>query len=186
MTASLFILLLVAAVLAVYAGIAFATWFRMRGTRVVECPETHRPAAVHVDRLNAALSAISESGSIQLNGCSRWSERGRCDEACAAQIAAAPHDTLATALLQRFFDDKLCTVCHRPIHHVHAGDEKPGLLDPKTGAIIAWEAIWPQAIPSLTETHLPICSNCQVIESFRRKYPDLVVDRHRTVRNPWS
>ncbi len=185
MTAQLFVLLLVATVVAVYAGVALVSWFKMRGTRVVVCPETQAPAAVEVDCAHAAASAVWEKSDLQLKACSRWPERENCNQGCVAQIAMAPHDTLATSMLSRFFEGKECVICHRAIPNVHVGDQKPGLLNPISHVVCAWDDIPAQDLPAIFGTHLPVCSNCQVIETFRRERADLVVDRHREAESPW-
>lgn len=185
MTAQLFILLLIATVVAVYAGVALVSWFKMRGTRVVVCPETEAPAAVEVDCAHAAASAVWEKSDLQLKSCSRWPEREGCNQACVTQIAKAPHDTLATSMLSRFFEGKDCAVCHRAIPNVHAGDQKPGLLNPTSHDICAWDDIPAQDLQAVFRTHLPICSNCQVVETFRREHPELVTDRQRTAASAW-
>jgi len=177
MTAQLFVVLLLGIVLAVYLGIALTAWVRMRGTRVVVCPETQRPAAVEVDAAHAALSAMWENADVRLKACSRWPERHDCDQGCVAQIAIAPHDTLATAMLQKYFAGKRCAICKRGIDGVHAGQPRPGLLNVATHETLDWEEIPAQNLPDALATHLPVCANCQVSESFRRKFPDLVTDR---------
>src|SRR3990170_731940 len=69
------VLLLVAAIVlgaGVYAFIAYRTWARFRGTRVVVCPENHQTAAVEVDAGQAAVSAVMGSPDLHLQACSRW------------------------------------------------------------------------------------------------------------------
>ena len=58
MTTQLFVLLLIGTVLAVYLGIALTAWVRLRGTRVVICPETQEPVSVTLDR--TAVKAYAE------------------------------------------------------------------------------------------------------------------------------
>jgi len=180
MSAHVFILLLIATVVALYAGVALVAWFRMRGTRIVVCPETKAPAAVAVDCAHAAASAVWERSDLQLTSCSRWPEREGCNQPCVAQIEIAPHDTLATSILSRFFQGKACAICHGAIPKVHAGNPKPGLLNPISHDLYAWHDIPAQDLTAMLRTHLPVCSNCQVAETFRREHGDLVVDRHRT------
>ena len=177
MTAQTFVVLLLGMVLAVYVGIALLAWFRMRGTRVIVCPETQKPAAVEVDATHAAVSAMWENADLRLKDCSRWPERKSCDQGCVSQIAIAPHDTLATTLLQRFFEGKRCAICRRAIAPIHGAQPKPGLFNVATHEVLAWEEIPAQNLPDALATHLPVCANCQVAETFRRQFPDLVTDR---------
>jgi hypothetical protein len=172
MPAPLFLLILFTMVLAAYVGIAFAAWFKMRGTRVIVCPETQQPAAVEVDAAHAAVSAILERPDLRLKSCSRWPEREQCKQTCVQQVAIAPHDTFASSLLKHFFDGKACALCHRAISPVHIGAKKPGVLNPISRDVLAWEEIRAQDLPALFETHVPICSNCQIVKTFCRKHPD--------------
>ncbi|OFW11832.1 MAG: hypothetical protein A3H96_27295 [Acidobacteria bacterium RIFCSPLOWO2_02_FULL_67_36] len=95
-----------------------------------------------------------------------------------------PHDAAMTAELKHFFEGKQCSACSRPIPPVHAFELRPGLLNADTREAIAWVEIPAANLSTTLESHVPICSNCLVIETFRRQHPDLVVDRHRTIENP--
>ena len=92
-----------------------------------------------------------------------------------------PHDAATTAQLKHFFDSKQCASCSRPVPPVHAGELRPGLLNAHTHEAIAWDDIPAADLSTTLESHVPICSACLIIETFRRKHPELVVDRHRTV-----
>jgi hypothetical protein len=185
MSTELFVMLLLAAVVAVYAGLALRTYFRMRGSRVIVCPETHKPAAVTVDAAHAAVTAVWEKPELQLKTCSRWPERQGCDQACTTQIVAAPHDTLTFELLKRWYTAKECAVCRRPIEELHHAGPKPGMLNMTSPGheIVSWDEIPAEALPSMFESHLPVCASCQVAEAFRRQFPDMAIDRraHPTV-----
>ena len=96
-----------------------------------------------------------------------------------------PHDAATTAQLKHFFGGKQCAACSRPIPPVHAGEPHPGLLNTDTYEAIAWEDIPAANLSATLESHVTICSSCVTVETFRRQYPELVVDRDRTVANPW-
>lgn len=95
-----------------------------------------------------------------------------------------PHDAAMTAELKHFFAGKHCAACSRPIPPVHAGAMHPGLLNANTHDAIAWEDIPAANLSTTLESHVTICSSCLTAETFRRQYPELVVDRHRDVANP--
>jgi hypothetical protein len=57
----------------------------------------------------------------------------------------------------------------------------PGLMNAKTHAEIAGDDIPAENLSTTLESHLAICSNCLIIETFRRQHAELVVDRHRSV-----
>ena len=95
-----------------------------------------------------------------------------------------PHDAATTAELKHFFGGKQCAACSRPIPPVHAGELHPGLLNATTHEAIAWEDIPAANLSTTLESHVTICSSCLTVETFRRQYPELVVDRHRTIEHP--
>jgi hypothetical protein len=141
--------LLIGIVLAVYLGIALTAWIRLRGTRVVTWLAT----------------------------CSRWPERGGCDQACVPQIVEAGDEARATAMAAHFFEGQRCAICQHSIDGVNASMLPPGLLDPVTHDTFAWDEIAAQELPDAFRVHKPLCANCTLAESFRRRYPDRVVDR---------
>lgn len=177
MSTQWFIVILIALVGGAYAALAVTSWFRMRGTRVVTCPETKHSAAVEVDAEHAALTSLVEDADIRLRTCSRWPERKDCTQPCVAQIEAAPHDTLASAILANYFVGKRCKVCGRDIPPVHANEPKPGLRETSSGRLLSWKDIKPETLPDALMAFEPVCENCMTIETFRQQYPDLVTER---------
>ncbi len=99
------------------------------------------------------------------------------------QAKINPHDAATTAKLRHFFEGKVCAGCNRPIPPVHLGDQRPGLLNPRTQEEIAWDDIPATNLSAMLESHAPICSHCLIVESFRRQHPELVVDRHRVMES---
>ena len=45
------------------------------------------------------------------------------------------------------------------------------------GVTVEWSDFRPEALPEVLATHWPVCWDCHIAETFRRKYPKLVVDR---------
>jgi hypothetical protein len=97
---------------------------------------------------------------------------------------SGPHHAATTAELKHFFEGRQCAACSRPIPAVHAGELRPGLLNTSTHETIAWDDIPAANLSATLQSHAPVCSNCVMIETFRRQHPELVVDRHRTIENP--
>lgn len=177
MTVQLFIVLLIGIVVAVYSGIALAAWLRLRGTRVVTCPETHKPAAVTVDLGHAAVTAVWEKVDVQLASCSRWPGREGCDQACAPQIVEAQHETRARTIAAHFFEGARCAICQQRIEPPNPAALQPGLFDPATYEVAAWDEVPPERLQDVFKGRRAICPNCTLAESFRRRFPDRVVDR---------
>jgi hypothetical protein len=149
---------------------------RWRGTRIVRCPETRRPVAVEVDATHAALSAIFREPDLRLRSCTRWPERRDCGQECLSQVERAPEDCLVRNLVAEWFRGRRCAYCRTPFGEIHWHDHRPALRSPQ-GVTVKWDEVGPETLPALFETHLPVCWNCHVAESFRRQHPDLVVDR---------
>lgn len=64
-----------------------------RGSRDVNCPETHAPVVVRFDALLAAITGLRGKPQLRLARCSRWPVRADCDQACipdAAHTATIP------------------------------------------------------------------------------------------------
>jgi Protein of unknown function (DUF1761) len=69
-----------------------------RGTRVVNCPETHAPVAVRFNALRAAITGLTSKPKLTLADCSRWPERAGCDQACIPDAERALPDAPAAAV----------------------------------------------------------------------------------------
>ena len=177
MTAQLFIALLVLAVLVVYLVIAARTWSRVRGTRVVVCPETQEPVAVRVDVGHAVASALWEKPDLKLTACTRWPERQNCDQPCVRQIETAPDETAPKTIAAHFFTGERCAICAKPIEAPSAVTLPPGFMDPTTHKVQSWEEVPPQDLAQAIATRRPLCSNCTLAETFRQRFPDRVTDR---------
>jgi hypothetical protein len=155
---------------------AWGAWRVYAAPRIVTCPETAAPAAVRVDALKVAFAALLDlDPALTLRNCSRWNERGPCDQPCLPQVvsgeAAAVPDLLA-----HWYAGKRCVYCAADITHGPRGITRAALRSPE-GITVEWRAVAPERLPGLLATHQPVCWNCHVAETFRRLYPDLVVDR---------
>jgi hypothetical protein len=177
MTAQLFIVLLVLAVLLVYLVIAVRTWLRVRGSRVVVCPETDEPVAVKVDVGHAVASAVWEKPDLRLTSCTRWPERQDCDQPCVQQIETAPSETSPKTIAAHFFAKEHCAICSRPIDAPNSMTLQPGFMDPATHRVQSWDEVTPQDLPAAIATRRPLCANCTLAETFRQRFPDRVTDR---------
>ena len=150
---------------------------QLRGVRVVTCPETGHPAVVAIDVCHAIASGLDERAArIRLRACSRWAERGRCDEPCSCEAAALARTP--RAIVERLLKGKPCVFCRKPIEHVAFLDHYPALLQ-SDGTTIAWPEIPLERLQERLGTQRPVCWDCHITETFRRRYPELVTDR------PW-
>ena len=150
---------------------------QLRGDRVVTCPETGRPTAVTIDVRHAVASGLVEHApAIRLRTCSRWNERGRCDEPC-IQEAAEPAST-TRQIVERALKGRACAFCGKKIERAAFLDHYAALLQPDL-TTIEWPEVPPERLREALITHPPVCWDCHVAEAFRRQYPELVTDR------PW-
>jgi hypothetical protein len=167
----------VSAVVAIVALVARAV-LRLRGTRLVTCPETGRPAAVEVDVRYALVTSLVGISDFRLADCSRWPERAHCGQMCLSELEASPQGCLVKTILARWYLGKRCAYCKKPFGEIHWHDHKPGLLGPG-GSFREWSVIQPDAVPTVLHTHEPVCWNCLIAERFRCEHPELVIDRPR-------
>ena len=166
--------------------IAAALWFgirwlvrsssRYRGSRIVTCPETGKPAIVEVDSLHASFTSTVGLPHIRLEDCSRWPIKGQCGQECLMDLDVAPERCLVSGVLMRWYRDKNCVYCRKPFPELQWVDHRPGLLTPE-GNLLAWNAVNLDQLPNVLETHAPVCWDCFIAQEFRLNHPDLVVFR---------
>jgi hypothetical protein len=173
------VLLSLGATLVLFRAIAgLRAYFRLQGTRLVTCPETNRPAAVELDAEHAAEGAVFGNTHFRLSKCSRWPERRDCSQCCLEQVKGAPEDTLVQNTAKRWYAGQKCVYCHKPILEVEWLDHRAALLGPD-GKTVEWTGVPAQELPDAFCTHVPVCWNCHIAQTFHREHQELVVDR------PW-
>ena len=160
---------------------AASVYFKFRGPRLVRCPESAETAGVEVevDAKRAAISGVVGIPALRVNSCSRWPERRDCGQDCIAQIESSPEDCLVRTILTRWYEKKSCVYCGTPLGKIDWLGHKPVLMNPDR-ITFEWQEIRAEKIPEMLATHMPVCWNCHIVETFRRQYPHLVVDR------PWK
>ena len=153
------------------------TYFKLRGKRLVTCPETQKAAAVDLDAVHLARDAAFGTPHFRLSECSRWPERQGCGQECLKQIEAAPEGCLVRRIVANWYAGKTCVICGKPVDVAEQWvGHVPALLNPEKETIY-WDKIAPERLPEVFQTHSPVCWSCHVTETFRRVHPDLVVDR---------
>lgn len=71
------------------------------GLRLVTCPEKVEAAIVKINATRAIASKLAGRNDLRLRSCSRWPEKKGCNQACLAQLKAAPDGCRARALPTR-------------------------------------------------------------------------------------
>lgn len=179
MSDSTFTWLIFGGAAAIWIAWAVAAVLRRRrelaGVRLVECPETRALAAVTLDRLNALMVAITDRPpDARLASCSRWAERGRCDQPCLPQ--ACDSGSSVDALIQRWVEHRRCALCGGALLDAAAVGHHFALRS-NAGVTTEWPDLDPLTLPSAFRTKQAVCWNCHIAETFRRQYPELVTDR---------
>jgi hypothetical protein len=169
-------------------AIAAALWYgfrwvvgsfsRYRGSRIVTCPETNKPAIVEVDSLHASLTSTVGLPDIRLEQCSRWPIKEQCGQECLMDLDVAPDRCLVSGVLMRWYRDKNCVYCRKTLSELHWVDHRPALLSPD-GKLLSWNGVNLDRLRSVLETYSPVCWDCYIAQKFRLDHPDLVVFR------PW-
>lgn len=152
------------------------TYLKFRGQRIVSCPETHEAAGVRVAAGGAALEAAIGEETPRISECSRWPEREYCGQQCLEQIEETPKACLVTTIVTRWYQGKECAYCHKPFADVKWDTHKPALVSAE-GKTVQWNEVPVEKLQETMKTHLPVCWDCHVAETFRRVHPELVVDR---------
>jgi len=157
-------------------SLAVRMFLRYRGKRVITCPETQKPAAVHVNVVTAARDALFGKQNIRLDKCSRWPEKQNCGQDCLTQIKADPEHCLVWNMVDEWYKGKSCAYCQKPFGELHWHDRHPALLTPER-LCVPWNELPPEKLPEVFQTHLPVCWDCYIAETFRRQNPNRVVER---------
>jgi hypothetical protein len=164
--------ILTAAVLLIL-GVFARSWWRLRGARVITCPENRQCAGVKVDAVYGTLT-----GSLRLQDCTRWPEKAGCGQDCLAQIEAAQDGCLVRSIIARWYEGKSCVCCGKALWHGDWLEHRPALRDPG-GKTIEWIDVRPEQVPQRLATCQPVCWSCLVAERFRQEHPELIVERPR-------
>lgn len=177
MSALVLLVIVALVVAAVYLADPVRVWSRYRGDHLVTCPETAAAAAVAIDVGHAAFTSFVEGrADLRLANCSRWPERGACDQPCLRQVEAEGRAGAVVSIVTAWYAMKPCARCGNPIVSP-ASLEHPAAMLGADGVTATWRDVAAERLPALFATHRPICWNCHHIETFMREHKELVVDR---------
>jgi hypothetical protein len=172
-----YLIVIVLMVTAVYFGIRWLVRYsRYRGTKIVTCPETRRPTMVEVDALHASLTSTVGPPDIRLQDCTRWPTQEKCGQECLVHLDVGSDQCLVSGVLMRWYRGRNCFYCSKPMNELHWADHKPALLSPED-LLVRWSGVSLENLSTVLNTHLPVCWDCYIVQSFRREHPDLVVYR---------
>src|SRR5215468_5765754 len=143
---------------------------KLRGQRLVTCPETEKAARVRIAAGHAAMDALVGRRRLRLSDCSRWPERRNCEQDCLSQIEAAPEDCLVWNIVSRWSPYHYKKKCHKPFKQMNHIDHRPALMnvDLKT---VEWDEIVAEKLPEVLASHWPVRWNCHIAQTFWREHP---------------
>lgn len=168
----------VAALVLVWAVLAFLTYWKYRGKRLITCPENHQTAAVEVATSRAAARTFILPGTLTLKDCSRWPEMQGCGQECLSQVEENPHDCLVWNIVGNWYEGKECAVCGKTFTKLEWHAHRPALMDAR-GRTVKWSDVPAENLPALLAKFRPVCWDCHVAEEFRRQHAELITDRER-------
>jgi hypothetical protein len=151
------------------AVFAFLKARAYRETYVITCPDNLEPAAVK-------MTAFDE----KLRACTRWPEMAGCAQDCLRQIESSPHDCLVQSIVARWYANRDCYFCHKPIGPI-VWHERPPAVRPSDGRTREWKDIASQDLPKVFNNADAVCWPCNLVETFRREHPEQVIERKRFV-----
>jgi hypothetical protein len=165
----------VAVVLLAMTTLFIALYVKYRGERVVTCPETHLPVGAEVNAALAAGTWLVSRPRYVVTACSRWPERAGCDQACVPQIDASPEETLVRSIVARWYAERTCFYCAKPIGEI-GGAVVPALLS-SGGTLCEWKDVAAEELPGALADSVAVCARCELVEDFRRRFPSLIIER---------
>lgn len=155
---------------------AALAWARARGTRLVTCPETGKPAAVALASFRTGLRAPFGLAPAELARCSRWPEKADCGRDCLTEVEEAADGCLLRERVARWYAERSCVFCGKRFEAVSFAEQRPALLSPE-GASLQWNLVPPERLPELFASYRPVCWNCHVVQNLRNRHPGLIVIR---------
>jgi hypothetical protein len=152
-------------------------WVRLEGARLVTCTATGLPAAVRTNALRSAVTSfLFRSPRVRIINCSLWATGKPCDQGCVPE--ALEGESAVQSIVARWYEKRTCVYCANPIAAPRLLAHRAALLSPR-GTTREWSDVPPDRLLDSLRTDSPVCWNCHVAVTLRRKHPELVTDR------PW-
>jgi hypothetical protein len=172
------ILFIIGAILlvALPIGISLQSYFRNRGRRTVMCPDNHQAVTVEVDSKFAFRTALRGKEHMRLHTCSRWPEKGDCDQDCLAQVDPTPENL--ERLLQKWYQGKTCAICERGLTPADWRRSRLALLNEKQ-KLFELHHMHLDELPSALDKMAPLCWNCHQEERARQATPPRILKGDR-------
>jgi len=141
--------------------------WRLRGTRVVDCPEAGGSAGIAIDPRALVRALWRGLPSCRVGSCSRWPGQRGCRQGCLPQIERAPDESRPRVLLARWYVGKSCALCAEPFGAPHRFGERP-CVRYADGRTFRWGDLRAEQVPDVLATCQPICRACHIAATFTR------------------
>jgi hypothetical protein len=163
-----FVLLVLATFVLFCGGLILRAFFRVRGEPFIIPPEERGVAGAIVTQPHLGFGD-GESPGGRLAG----------TDSVHAERPAGTLGKQALTTLRQWYVGRECAVCRREIGPVHITEPRPGLLNVASPGreILSWDDIPADHLEAVLDSHLPVCPSCNFAESFRREFPERVIDR---------
>ena len=83
---------------------------------------------------------------------------------------------MVRTILSKWYEEKSCALCGTAIGPIHSWDRKPGLIA-GDGTAMECTAVAVERLQATLDACKPVCWNCEVAEEFRRRNPELVIEK---------
>ncbi len=148
-----------------------------RGTRLVACPETKRPAAVKLDAMRAAFTPFGDDpGRFRLTSCSRWPEKAGCGQECLSEVERDPGACLVRTIVAGWYRGSVLRLLRQTNPRSEVERAPAGSPFARRGHDLVDGGEAGEAARPLS-THKPVCWDCHVVQSLIREHPDDVTVR---------
>ncbi len=153
--------------------------FKFRGTMLVTCSESLKPAAIKIAMWHTAAATLVGRRRLKVADCSRWPPRRDCGEDCLRQIEADPIGHRVWSVASRWYQGKKCAYCNKLIQPLALFNRRPALLG-ADGKTLEWDYFPAEKLPEALSGAAAVCSNCHITETLKHLHPDRLAFR------PWK
>ncbi len=173
-----FLLFFLAAILVTGAPVAMAlqSYYANRGRQSVKCPDNGEPADVELDHQYAFRTALAGQEHARLESCSRWPEKGDCEQDCLVQVDQSPENL--ERLFSKWYAGKSCAICIRPLTPADWRLGRVGVLN-QHHELFELRDLPPDSLESVLAQTRPLCLQCHQEEHQRQAAPRRVLKGDR-------
>lgn len=149
-------------------AVTLQTYYKNRGRKAVQCPETGQPAEVEIDHRFVLKTAMRGHEQSRLQSCSRWPQNHECGQECLTQVDPSPENL--DRLLSGSLKGRNCAICTRDITPSDWRQGRFAVLDQKHQLFELRDMSVDDLQSTLREAR-PLCWKCHQEERTRQTVP---------------